>query len=251
MTDVIICGIGGKMGKVLVDTAKELQNINIVGGVDKYCDANYDFPVFSDFSLCDIKCDAVIDFSRPEALESVLSYCKKNKVPAVLAPTGYQPEHHRIIENASIEVALFHSSNLSIGVNLLNNIVKIAAETLKGFDIEIVEKHHNKKADSPSGTALTLANSINSILENKKNYVYGRHSLNDIRTDNEIGIHAVRGGTAAGEHDVIFMGNNEIVTLSHSAHSKAVFAEGAFKAAEFIKDKTQGLYSMSDMLGGR
>jgi 4-hydroxy-tetrahydrodipicolinate reductase len=250
-TNIIICGIGGKMGKMLVETAKDFKDIKIVAGVDRYCAEKYNFPVFEDFSECNVSCDVVIDFSRPEALESIINYCAKNRTPVILACTGYQDSHRKQIEKASAEFAVFHSSNMSLGINLLSELVKKAAEALEGFDIEIIEKHHNKKADSPSGTALTLANSINSVFKEKKNYIYGRHSLNAPRKSDEIGIHAVRGGTLAGEHDVLFMGNNEVITLSHSAQTRVVFAEGALKAALYMKGKQKGLFSMSDMIKNR
>ena len=248
MTNIIICGIGGKMGRMLFDTAQEIKDINIVGGVDKYCGFNYDFPVFENFDNCNILCDAVIDFSRPEALKDILPYCIKNKIPAVLASTGYDNNHNKMIEEASKKVAIFQSSNMSLGVNLLCELIKHAAKFLDGFDIEIIEKHHNKKVDSPSGTALTLANSVNSVFDGRKKYVYGRHSMSQKRQSDEIGIHAIRGGSVVGEHDVLFLGNDETVTLSHKAQSKSVFAEGALKASQFIKNKPAGIYSMNDML---
>jgi len=248
MTNVIICGIGGKMGRMLKERADSLDNINIVAGVDKFCNADYNFPIFKDFDSCNILCDAVIDFSRPEALKQILAYSVKNKIPAVLCSTGYENEHKKMIEQASKGVAIFQSSNMSLGVNLISELIKRAAEFLEGFDIEIIEKHHNKKVDSPSGTALSLANSINSVFDGRKKYVYGRHSLNEQRQTDEIGIHSIRGGTVVGEHDVVFLGNDEVVTISHCALSKNVFVEGAFKAAEFISGKTAGIYSMNDML---
>jgi 4-hydroxy-tetrahydrodipicolinate reductase len=249
MTDIIICGIGGNMGRMLYNAVVQSDEFKIVAGVDKYCGEKYGFPVYKDFDFAE-KCHAVIDFSRPEALPQILNYCVKNGTPAVLATTGYGGEDYKLIEKASRDVAIFQSSNMSLGVNLLNQLVKKAAEFLPAsFDIEIIEKHHNKKADSPSGTALTLANSINSVFEGKRKYVYGRHSANEKRQSGEIGIHAVRGGTVAGEHQVHFFGNDEIITLSHTALSKSIFAQGALKAAQFIKDKKRGLYTMYDMLG--
>lgn len=248
MTDLIICGIGGSMGRVLYNAVSQSNEFKIVAGIDKYCEAKYGFPVYKDFAVAE-KCSVVIDFSRPEALPQVLEYCAGTGTPAVLAPTGYGGEDYKQIEKASREVAIFQSSNMSLGVNLLNQLVKKAAEFLPDFDIEIIEKHHNKKADSPSGTALTLANSINSVFEGKRNYVYGRHSANEKRQSEEIGIHAIRGGTVAGEHQVHFFGNDEIITITHTALSKSIFAQGALKAAQFIKDKKPGLYTMYDMLG--
>lgn len=247
MTNIIICGIGGSMGKVLYEAVTACGGINIVAGVDKFCDRKYDFPVYKDFNIQE-KCDVVIDFSRPEALPQILQYCEKNNTPAVLACTGYGSEENKMIEKACQNVAVFQSSNMSLGVSLLNELVKKAAEFLPDFDIEIIEKHHNKKADSPSGTALTLANSINSVFDGKRRYVYGRHSVNEKRESADIGIHSVRGGTVSGEHQVHFFGNDEIITLSHTALSKKIFAEGAIKAAHFIKDKKRGLYTMYDMI---
>lgn len=249
MTEVIICGIGGKMGRVLYEMAKTRDDVKIVAGIDKFSSESFEFPVFKSFEDCTVRCGAVIDFSRPEALDGILGYCIKNHTPAVLAVTAYGTEHKKKIEKAANEIALFQSSNMSLGINLLNELVKKAAQFLgENYDIEIIEKHHNKKADAPSGTALTLANSINSVFDGKKKYVYGRHGAEEKRTSDEIGIHAVRGGTIAGDHDVMFIGNDEIITLSHTAASKHIFAEGSYKAAKFICGKPAGLYSMNDLI---
>lgn len=248
MTNIIICGIGGTMGKIVYDTAcKSKDEFTVAAGVDIYCKEQYDFTVYKDFNIS-LKCDVVIDFSKPQALPSIVDYCSKYGIPAVLACTGYTVEDKKIIEKASQKIAIFQSSNMSLGVNLLCQLVKRAAEFLPDFDIEIVEKHHNNKADSPSGTALTLANTANSVFGGKRKYTFGRHSFDDKRKADEIGIHAVRGGTVAGEHEVYFFGNDEIITLKHTALSKKIFAEGALKAAKFIKDKPCGLYNMYDML---
>lgn len=248
MTEVIICGIGGKMGGMLYEVSKGSSGIKIVAGVDKFCGCAYDFPVYASFDECREKYDAVIDFSRPDALDGILAYCIKNKTPAVLASTGYSAAQKNQIEKAAEIIPIFQSSNMSLGINLLCELVKKAALILgNDFDIEIIEKHHNKKVDAPSGTALTLANSINSVYGGSKQYVYGRHGASAKRTADEIGIHAIRGGSIAGEHDVMFIGNDEIITLSHTAASKQVFAEGAFKAAKFICKKPAGMYSMSDL----
>lgn len=248
--DVIICGIGGRMGRTVYEAARNAGDISAVAGVDTYCEPAYPFPLFTSFAACTVAADTVIDFSRPEALGGILDYCRRSGSAAVLCTTGYGEEHKRQIEGAAADgLRLFQSSNMSVGVNLLNKLVKLAAEALgENYDIEIVEKHHNKKADSPSGTALTLANSANSAFGGRKKYVYGRHAAAGGRENSEIGIHAVRGGTIPGEHEVIFAGPDEIITLSHTALSRAIFAEGALRAARFLADKPAGLYSMADLV---
>ena len=249
--DIIISGILGKMGQTVLKCANENEDVNVIAGVDVMApDVNpFDFPLYADFCSVAEKPDAVIDFSHPSALSSLLMYAKRMNVPVVLATTAYTEENIQMIKLASQEVPVFFSANMSLGVNLMKVLIKKAAEALgDGFDIEITETHHNLKKDAPSGTALALADSINEVFDGSKEYVYGRTPESGKREKKEIGIHALRGGTVVGEHEVSFFGNDEIIKISHSARSKSVFAEGALKAAEFIKDKEPGFYGMEDMI---
>lgn len=249
MTEIIICGIGGKMGSALTMRAAEIGGIKIVAGVDRFAGGSFGCPVFKSFADCTVPCDVVIDFSRPEALGDILGYCHKTGAAAVLASTGYSKDDLELIENQSKLLTLFKSPNMSVGVSLVTELCKKAAEFLgESYDIEIIEKHHNKKVDAPSGTALSIADSINSVFYGKKNYIYGREGTNESRQSSEIGIHAVRGGNIAGEHEVLFIGNDEVITISHSATSKQIFADGALRAAHFLKGRPSGLYSMKDVV---
>lgn len=251
MIKIIINGIGGQVGNILSALIKKNEKLQLIGGVDMFAkQENYDIPVFTSFEECDLVADVIIDFSRPTALDGILAYCLKVKANAVLATTGYSVEQQQKIDEASKKIAIFQTSNMSLGVSLLIGLAKDAARFLgNNYDIEILEYHHNLKVDSPSGTALSLANGINEVFENKKEYVYGRHGKDDKRMPKDIGIHAIRGGTIVGKHDVMYIGTNEIVTLSHEAHSRGVFANGAMRAAEFMADKKHGKYDMNDIIG--
>ena len=219
-----------------------------VCGVDLHAPENLSLPVYKSFASVAEKVDVIIDFSSPAALESELEWAVKHGVPVVLAATGYTEKHLKIIDDAAKKIAVFRTANFSLGVNLLVKLVREAAEALgEKFDIEIVEKHHNQKVDAPSGTALMLAESVNGAFDNDKPYLNGRQGIIGKR-GNEIGIHAVRGGTIVGEHDVIFAGDDEVITLSHAAHSKRVFAAGAVKAAKWLAGKGSGKYDMKDVL---
>ncbi len=249
MTRIILCGCNGKMGHAVVSAAENNEYCVVACGVDAYGKNNYDFPVFSDFSQVDVNADVIIDFSNPACLDDLLCYALSNKIPAVICTTGYSAEEVEKIKKAGESIAVFYSGNMSLGVNLLIELSKQAAKVLgNDFDIEIIEKHHNLKVDAPSGTALMIADGISSELEKEPQYVYDRHSYRKKRSKNEIGLHAVRGGTIVGEHDVIFAGSDEVVTLSHSAQSKALFAVGAVNSAVYLKDKPAGMYNMSMML---
>jgi len=250
MTKIIIHGCNGKMGQVLAAAAKNDPDIKVAAGVDKYPDlVTHDFPVYPDFSELTDGADAVIDFSVPAALPSLLAYGERTKTPLVIATTGLSPRDLELIEEKSAYFPIFRSANMSLGVNLMYELVHRAASVLGDlFDIEIIEKHHNQKIDSPSGTAYALADSVNAAFLNSKHYTFGRHSKNDRRSANEIGIHAVRGGTIAGEHSVIYAGRDEILEITHSAHSKQIFALGALEAAKYIKNKAPGLYNMKDVM---
>lgn len=248
MIKVAVCGIGGKMGANIVNLLEGDENAEVVCGVDLVTPENCKVPVYSSFKNINEKVDVVIDFSSPAVLKSELEWAKEKKAAVVLASTGYSKDDLRYIDECAKEVAIFKTANFSLGVNLLVKLVKEAAEVLGDkFDIEIIEKHHNQKVDAPSGTALMLADSANSAFENSRKYLNGRDGIVGKR-GNEIGIHAVRGGTIVGEHDVMFAGEDEIITLSHSARSKKVFAAGAIKAAKWVAGKPAGKYDMTDVL---
>ncbi len=248
MLKVIVNGCFGYMGRNVCDLINNDKDSVVAAGVD-IAEKTADFPVYRSFSEIDGKADVIIDFSHPSCLKGLLDYAIKTKTPAVIATTGLNDEEKALIKEASKQVALFFTANMSLGVNLLSALVKKAASVLSGsFDIEIVEKHHNKKIDAPSGTALMLADAAAEAVDFNAEYVYDRHSVRKKRDANEIGISSIRGGTIVGEHDVIFAGEDEVITLSHSAYSKRVFAAGALNAAKFIVCKENGLYSMEDLL---
>ena len=245
MVNILICGIGGKMGGELYALLNGDKSAKAVCGVDIHAPENIKIPVYKSFAEVKEKVDVIIDFSSPAALNSELEWAVKNGVNVVLGSTGYDDEQLKLIDEYAKKIAIFRTANFSLGVNLLMKLVKTSAEVLgEKFDIEIIEKHHNQKADAPSGTALMLAQSAN--VENK-DYLYGRDKDTGKR-GKEIGIHAVRGGTIVGEHEVLFAGEDEIITLSHSARSKKVFAAGAIKAAVFLVGKPAGKYNMQDII---
>ncbi len=251
MTDIILSGCNGHMGQTVCAVASGLDDVRIVAGIDVNTDNKNGFPVFSSMKECDVKADTVIDFSSPAVLDDILSFGREKGVSLVLCTTGYSKEQIEKINDASKDIAILRSANMSIGINILAKILKETAEKFigSGYDCEIVEKHHRLKKDAPSGTALLLADAVNAGLKEDLDYVYDRSKRNEARPDAEIGISAIRGGTIPGDHDVIFAGTDEVITFSHKAYSKAVFAKGAVKAAQFLKDRSAGLYSMSDVLG--
>lgn len=250
MTNIVICGANGKMGQTIYRCVRDRDDCKIIGGVDLNTENYADFPIYSSVSKLPEKPDVIIDYSHPSCLSSLLEYCKTNGTPVVLATTGYSDEQISEIKKAASQIPVFFSWNMSLGINLLVELAKKATAILGDkFDIEIVEKHHNQKIDAPSGTALMIANAINETRNNEMNYVYDRHSQRKKREDNEIGIHSVRGGTIVGVHEVLFAGNDETITISHSAASKTVFAEGSVNAAIFIKNKEAGLYDMNSIIG--
>lgn len=251
MLRIILSGCNGKMGRVITDIINKRDDAVIVAGVDLNISQNGPYPVFNSFNDITVEADVIIDFSNPAVLSGLLTYAKAKKLPAVIATTGFSDEQIKCIKASATEIPLFFSFNMSLGINLLAELCRKAAALLDGFDIEIIEKHHNQKIDAPSGTAILLANEINDELSGKMNYEYDRHSKREKRSSNEIGIHAVRGGTIVGEHEVIFAGRDEIITLSHSARSKEVFAVGAVNAAFFLKDKTPGMYSMKELVADK
>lgn len=238
------------MGKAIIAAAH--NEYDVVAGVDiNPSETACSFPVYENISDFTGKADAIVDFSHHSALPALLDYAKKTHTPLVVATTGHTEDELALMKASASEVAVFHSGNFSIGINLIINLAKQAARTLGvDFDVEIIEKHHNKKLDAPSGTALMLANSI-AEERAESEYVYDRHSVRKARETKEIGIHSIRGGTIVGEHEVIFAGTNEIVTLSHSAASREIFATGALRAAAYIAGKTSGLYNMNDLIEGK
>lgn len=248
MLNIVLSGFNGAMGKNLVEIIGASEGMQVSSGVDRASNSAYDFDQFDSFKSDGIKGDVIIDFSHYTLVPSLLDYCEKTKTPAVICTTGLDDETSARIETLSKEVPLFLSGNMSLGINLMIDLIKKASEILSyDFDVEIIEKHHNKKVDSPSGTALMLANAIKETA-NSKYFVHGRHGNETLRDKEEIGIHAVRGGTIVGEHQVIFAGTDEIVEIHHKATSKKVFAKGAIKAAIFLKDQKPGLYDMSSVI---
>lgn len=248
MLNIIMSGINGRMGKAIEELCNSDETVEIIAGIDINLGVPHKFPTVSNPSELDTKADVIIDFSHHSCAEMLCKYAVETATPIVFATTGYTEEELHMINEASKKVAVFTSANMSLGVNLIISLAKQAAKILNGFDIEIIEKHHNQKLDAPSGTALMIADGIKEIKEDSE-YVYDRSQVRRKRSQNEIGIHAIRGGTIVGEHDVIFAGHNEVVTISHSAQSREVFASGALSAAKFIAGKPAGMYKMNDMIG--
>ena len=236
------------MGHVIRNIVAADKDCEIVAGIDKNTEAA-DFPVYSDFNSIKEEADVIIDFSNPALLNSLLEYSAAKKIPVVIATTGFDDDQKKQIENAATENGVFFTYNMSLGINLLATLAKKAVDVLgNDFDIEIIEKHHNQKIDAPSGTALMLADAICEEIDKPMKYEYDRHSKREKRSKNEIGMHAVRGGTIVGEHEIIFAGRDEIITLSHSARSKEIFAVGAVNAAKYMVGKGAGLYTMKDLI---
>ena len=236
------------MGQEVLKQVQISSNFNVVCGVDKNTEGDYNFPIYS--STNDIKeaIQVIIDFSIPVASLNILKYAEERNIPIVIATTGFSEEDLKVIENYSEKISVFKSANMSYEVNLMADLVAKMATKLPDSDIEIVEIHHNKKVDSPSGTALLLADSINNALDNKMTYEYNRQAKREKRSEKEIGIHSVRGGTVVGKHSVMFFGENESFEIVHTSDSKSVFAKGALKAAEFIVGQNAGLYSMKNLV---
>ncbi len=251
MIRVIMHGCNGKMGQVISNLIAADAEVEMVAGIDAIDDGHNPYPVFKDINACDVEADCLIDFSIAAAVDKMLDYCVEKQLPCVLCTTGLSAEQLEKVQEAAGKVAILKSANMSLGINLLMKLLKEAAGVLAtaGFDMEIVEKHHNLKADAPSGTALALADSINAEFDNEYEYVYDRSARREKRPQKEIGISAVRGGTIVGDHDVIFAGPDEVVTFSHTAYSKAVFGKGAVQAAKFLAGKEAGMYDMSNVIG--
>ena len=250
MVKAILHGACGRMGHMIADIVSRDAGITIVAGVDAFGSAYADFPVYASLNECTENADVIIDFSTASAMEALFAYSVSRGIPVVVCTTGLSEEQTAAMKEATEKVAVLKSANMSVGINLLQTLLAEAAPRLAaaGFDIEIVEKHHNQKLDAPSGTAIALADSINEALETPYDYVYDRSPRREKRRVKEIGISAIRGGTIVGDHDVIFAGEDEVITFSHRAYSRAVFGKGAVEAAKYLAGRTAGLYTMHDVL---
>ena len=251
MIKIIMHGCNGKMGKMITELVKIDDAAEITAGVDTYTEVPNNYPVFDSIEKCDVEADVVIDFSTAKAMDGLLDYCEEKKLPVVLCTTGLSDEQLARVNEISKKIPILKSANMSLGINLLLKLLKDAARVLApaGFDIELVEKHHNQKLDAPSGTALALADSVNDALGGEYTYIYDRSQVRKKRDSKEIGISAVRGGTIVGEHEVIFAGTDEVIEFKHTAYSRSVFGKGAIEAAKFLAGKEAGMYDMSDVIG--
>ena len=249
MVRIIMNGCNGHMGQVISDLVSKDENAEIVAGVDLQDTGRYSYPVFTELGACDVKADVMIDFSSAKATDAVLEYCGSRELPLVLCTTGLSQEQLQKVEETAEKTAVLRSANMSLGINTLLKLLQDAAKVLAaaGFDMEIVERHHNLKVDAPSGTALALADSLNEAMDHQYHYVYDRSQKREQRDSKEIGLSAVRGGTIVGEHEVIFAGPDEVIEFKHTAYSKTVFAKGA---AKFLKGKAAGMYNMSHVING-
>ena len=250
MVRAIMHGCNGKMGRVITGLIRDDDAIEIVAGIDTYMGTANDYPVFESIEACDVEADVVIDFSNAGAVDELLDYCVKKSLPVVLCTTGLSDEQLKKVDECSEKIAVLKSANMSMGINLLLKLLKDAAKVLApaGYDIELVEKHHNQKLDAPSGTALALADSINEAMGNEYEYVYDRSQVRKKRDAKEIGISAVRAGTIVGEHEVIFAGTDEVIEFKHTAYSRSVFAKGAVEAGKFLAGQPAGMYDMGDVI---
>lgn len=250
MIKILMHGCNGKMGRMITELVKNDDGAVIAAGVDTYTGIANDYPIYESIDQCDTDVDVVIDFSNAGAVDALLDYCAEKKIPVVLCTTGLSEEQLEKVRETSEKTAVLKSANMSVGINLLLKLLKDAAKVLgnAGYDIELVERHHNQKLDAPSGTALALADSINEALNGEYHYVYDRSQVRQKRDTKEIGISAVRGGTIVGEHEVIFAGTDEVIEFRHSAYSRNVFAKGAVEAAKFLAGKETGMYDMGDVI---
>lgn len=250
MVKILMHGCNGKMGRMITEIVKNEEDAVIAAGVDKFTGIPNDYPVFEKITQCDVDVDVVIDFSNAGAVDELLDYCVEKNLPVVLCTTGLSDEQLKKVEECSERIAVLKSANMSMGINLLLKLLKDAAKVLApaGYDIELVEKHHNQKLDAPSGTALALADSINEAMGNEYEYVYDRSQVRKKRDTKEIGISAVRAGTIVGEHEVIFAGTDEVIEFKHTAYSRSVFAKGAVEAGKFLAGQPAGMYDMGDVI---
>lgn len=251
MTKIIMRGCNGKMGQVITSLVREDEQAEIVAGIDLFDTIHNGYKVFTSLKDCTINADVIIDFASAKGLDELIHYVEKTKIPVVLCTTGLSEEQLNIVHEASKNVAILKSANMSLGINTLMKLVQAATKVLvdANFDIEIIEKHHNQKLDAPSGTALALADAINEVLNNDYSYEFDRSKELAKREKKEIGISAVRGGTIVGEHEIIFAGTDEVIEFKHTAYSKAIFAKGAIQAAKFLVGKESGMYDMSHVIG--
>ncbi len=252
MIKIINSGCNGHMGRFITDIVSGSDGIETAAGIDPFDEGKNAFPVFASVDKCDVEADVVIDFSNPNGVPALLKFCEDKGMGIVLCTTGLDDEMLKAVEAASKKIPVLRSANMSLGINLLMDILKPVSKKLAaaGFDIEIVEKHHNRKLDAPSGTALALADSINEAMDGAYEYTYDRSGRSEKRRPKEIGISAVRGGSIVGEHDVIFAGADEVITFSHTAYSRALFAKGAVEAARFLAGAKPGYYTMQDVIKG-
>ena len=247
MIKILINGINGRMGQEVLKQINLSDDLEVCCGVDKF-DNNLNVPTYTDITLIQENPDVIIDFSIPEASMNILEFAKQKNIPIVIATTGFSDEQLSIIKEDSKTIPVFRSGNMSYEINIMADIVSKLAIQLKDSDIEIIETHHRNKIDSPSGTALILADSINDSLNNEMDYQYNRHSIRQKRPDKEIGIHSIRGGTEVGKHTVLFLGENETFELTHTVTSRSIFAKGSLKAAKFLVNQKSGLYNMKDLI---
>lgn len=253
MVKVILHGCNGKMGRMITGICKEDDGVEIVAGIDVFDGVENTYPVFSQITDCEVPADVIVDFTNAGAVDALLSYSADKKLPLVLCSTGLSEEQLAGVQKTAKRTAILKSANMSLGVNTLIDLLKKAASVFApaGFDIEIVEKHHNQKLDAPSGTALALADAVNEALPDTYTYTYDRSGRRQKREKQEIGISSVRGGSIVGEHEVIFAGTDEVITLQHTAYSRAVFAKGAVEAAKFLAGKDAGMYDMADVIAAK
>ena len=251
MVKIMMHGCNGVMGQVISKIVEETEGAVMACGVDRVDDGHNDYPVFTDINACDVEVDAIIDFSAAPAVDGLLDFAVERQIPVVLCTTGLSDEQLERVHEASKKTAVLRSANMSLGVNTLFKVLKSMTKLLAdaGFDIDIVEKHHRRKLDAPSGTAIALAEAVNEPLNNEYEFVYDRSQRREQRPKKEIGISAVRGGTIVGVHDVIYAGEDEVIELNHQAFSRGVFAKGAVQAAKFLQGKEPGVYTMRDVIG--
>ena len=251
MVKILLHGCNGKMGRMITEIVKSDENAEIAAGVDTYTEVPNDYPVYGSIEKCDADVDVVVDFSNAGAVDALLDYCVERGLPVVLCTTGLSEGQLQKVAEASKKTAVLKSANMSLGINLLLKLLQDAAKVLgpAGYDVELVERHHNQKLDAPSGTALALADSVNQALNNEYHYVYDRSQIRQKREKKEIGISAVRGGTIVGDHEVIFAGTDEVIEFKHTAYSRSVFAKGAVEAGKFLAGKAPGMYDMGDVVG--
>ena len=251
MVKVIMHGCNGHMGRVITGLAEKDEDIEIVAGIDPFDDGHNKYPVFSSVAECNIAADVIIDFASAKAEDALLDYCVEKQIPVVVCTTGLSEEQINKVRSSACKVAVLKSANMSLGINMLFKLLQDAAKVFgpAGYDVELVERHHNQKLDAPSGTALALADSVNKALNNEYHYVYDRSQIRQKREKKEIGISAVRGGTIVGDHEVIFAGTDEVIEFKHTAYSRSVFAKGAVEAGKFLAGKAPGMYDMEDVVG--